>query len=958
MAFSAFSVLPIPMLELIRTYDITSSSMRPSTRANVLVSGVRSNNDFSISGLLKDPNLHDHRFMTWHTEKPATFDMTDRAVELTTSRFQLMRNVSDLYCHNVVVTQIDPLKLHADSQSLLIPWNNEVWTEFPSKWTLEQFSGGFGGWSFGLRYLESQIEACEAPHRILGIESNLPYATQYALSHGSCLIGNPHDMPTNFISQLDRNAVIVTRIQELCWQHQLQHMPTHLWTVSAPCVSWTTAASQEGFWSPDGLALAHAIAQLRIFKPQVATLEQVSGFEGHTQFGLATRMLTWAGYHMIHSGIFDLSNVTPCRRARWLGILVHVDQLPKLNMEQPTAFRWPSVHSTARSFDAIRPMSAEEALEFEPSVPVASMYFDPNFLPGRHTVWTKKQILDYRIPSIDGKIPTFMSRYGQQHTFRPYQLTTKGLFGHFLRSGMTFRFWSPAEIALLHAQAFPMIILKPKTLGWETLGKCISTPHAIFALAHALNARDNLHINPTQMVQNFIHNRFKISNSAIQQDQFAWYLGPPNQVTILKQRLQFFTTQLEWTEDAQNTWPAGTFFSPVDGLLPLDWQKEDHANIPETISESSQPASDDPIEDVASQPDQDLLVMPKLIPGEYGTIKVSPCVKARTLLTVWEQPLSPTDQDIQHIDQPINQAGLHPRTVLRPLKDQPQDHSLRAALDTAPKDTVIPILHRSDVDLSLYEVVDGSTWRQIRTWHPQLSTAKHDIFGDLHDACVFHGRVEVSDRPYEPIRPVLSESQIFALERAEFTTLVPKNTDILILHCTGDGEARQAFLRCWMSEQQMTWYHQIGRQCNFQLIDDYSWRLIFRPHHDNPTMPVPFFKEALTWRIWKQCLASLQTNSGYDTIIKRLSKVIIRCNFAASTPIAAFLVLFKHVYQIYGEGQPSMIASGKRCTEPATVRDLFDRLPKSGPIIIHISPPMSGGGEQNATQLPSKMQFE
>ena len=138
------------MLELIRTYDITSSSMRPSTRANVLVSGVRSNNDFSISGLLKDPNLHDHRFMTWHTGKPATFDMTDRAVELTTSRFQLMRNVSDLYCHNVVVTQIDPLKLHADSQSLLIPWNNEVWTEFPSKWTLEQFSGGFGGWSFGL----------------------------------------------------------------------------------------------------------------------------------------------------------------------------------------------------------------------------------------------------------------------------------------------------------------------------------------------------------------------------------------------------------------------------------------------------------------------------------------------------------------------------------------------------------------------------------------------------------------------------------------------------------------------------------------------------------------------------------------------------------------------------------------------------------------------------------------
>ena len=125
----------------------------------------------------------------------------------------------------------------------------------------------------------------------------------------------------------------------------------------------------------------------------------------------------------------------------------------------------PTMYSTVRSYHAIRTMSASESFEYEPSVPVAAMYFDPNFLPGQHRVWTKKQILDFRIPGIDGKLPTFMSRYGQQHMLRPYQLTTKGLSGHFLRSGTSFGFWSPCEIALLHAQVAPLALLKPAALG-------------------------------------------------------------------------------------------------------------------------------------------------------------------------------------------------------------------------------------------------------------------------------------------------------------------------------------------------------------------------------------------------------------------------------------------------------------------------------------------------------------
>eukprot|EP00435_Cladocopium_sp_Y103_P054554 s48_g17.t1 len=959
----AFAVLPIPLIEVIKSYDITTSPYQVNTRANVLLTGVQVDaiESTKFTGQISAPRLYDHRFMTWHTEVLPKSHSTNLQVEVSSDHdLPDLCNFSEVFCHNLLVKQTDPPQFTADRSSLLIPWDSSRWTSTTDRWTLEQFSGGYGGWSFGMKYIDSCEIAGHVSHKILSIESHLPYATQHALTHGSCLIGNPMGMPDNFMHQLNRSAVIVTTIQDICWQRQLQYLPVHVWSISAPCVSWSTAASQDGFWSPDGLSLAHAIGQTRIFKPPVVALEQVAGFEGHEHHNIALRMLAWAGYHMIHSGVFDLSTVTPCRRNRWLGILSHVDRLPSFNMNQLLAFRWPSVHSTVRTFDAIRPMPASEALEFEPSVPEASVYFDPNFMPGRHKVWTKRQILEFRIPSLDGKLPTFMSKYGQQHTLRPHLLSSRGLFGHFLRSGVSFRYWSPGEIALLHGQAAPLTILKPKFLGWETIGNCIATPHAIFALAHALNILDNLAINPTTLVEQFIGDRFKTSNSAIQQDQFAWYLGKPQQIDLLKRRLHFFLSQMEWNADTPNQWPANTFFSPVDGILGFDWQRSEAPDIPETIQESPfsphddciEPCSPSPSQTDASQDAEDFAIIPKLIPGEYGVMYVSPQVKVKTLMKLWNQPLSPDEQwQVHSLDTPISNTNMPHRAILSPMQTTSQTQSLLDQMHNQTPDAAVPLLHRTSTDLTLYEIAEGTTWRQIKEWQPKLSAARQDIFGDLQDHSVFHGPNEISDEAYEPVQPCISEPQLMSLTRAKFTVSVPHNTDILVLHCTGDGEARHSFLRFWMSDSQMKWYHQVGRQCNYQLLDDYTWRLLFRPHIDTTSMPVSLFVEALTWRLWKQGFSSMQTTTGFDTIIKRASKVIVRCNFAGSTPVEVFLILLRHVYQLFGEGQPSMISSTKRCTEPATIRDLFDRLPKSGPIQIHVAPPMTGGGaiERNPT---------
>lgn len=234
-----------------------------------------------------------------------------------------------------------------------------------------------------------------------------------------------------------------------------------------------------------------------------------------------------------------------------------------------------------------------------------------------------------------------MARYGQQHRLRPYQLTNRGLFGHFVRSGTSFRFWSPSEIALLHVQTEPLLLLKPKQIGWEALGNSITTPHAIFCLARAMNALHDANLNPTHLVEQSIRERYRTTNSAIQQDTFAWYVGKPCQINQLKQRLSFFLDQLEWTSDATaNHWPKQSFFHPVDGILPFNYfVSEDQVKT--TLPDET---AHDPIEDPDTQPmQQNFEVAPALVPGEYGVLQVHPQVTVQTLLEIWNQPLSPKE---------------------------------------------------------------------------------------------------------------------------------------------------------------------------------------------------------------------------------------------------------------------------------------------------------------------------
>jgi hypothetical protein len=366
-------------------------------------------------------------------------------------------------------------------------------------------------------------------------------------------------MPEAFLRTLNENVCIHGNIQDLNWQKQLQSLYAEIWCISAPCKSWSWAGNQDGFANDDGLLLAKSIAQTRIHKPILVAIEQVAGFEAHCHFPTAMRMMHWAGYRPIHQGTFELADVTPCRRARWLGLFMHAES----SCDSTEFFPWPKIPSTVRSFDMISMLSNQECHEFEPSVEHAAMYFDQTYMPGTLRVWSYKDILKYRIPSLDGKLPTFLHLYGQQHTLRPYRLTNMGLLGHFLRQGIAFRFFAPHEILLGHVHAFPMTLLKPRQIGWETIGNAIAMPHAVFLLFHALKILEP-HVQTSegsQIMQRLLKERIRASEIQLMQDSFAWYIGSRSQAEASQQALHFFLKELQWGPDpTKNRWPKQTFF--------------------------------------------------------------------------------------------------------------------------------------------------------------------------------------------------------------------------------------------------------------------------------------------------------------------------------------------------------------------------------------------------------------
>ena len=731
----AFYPAPIPLIDLIRRYDHLATDNLKMGFTNLLVEQISYVDDQQSNLLQAVTSLekwYDSTYVSMYAEKkPSPLPQVEVQISATFEEVNRLFSAQKAYLHHVEVVATDPLKVCITGNSLITVLNDDFRTTLhPQTWYIEQFSGAFGGWSFAKQFLLHHGIANVHGMRTIAVERDLPSAVQFALNHQHSILGDCKHLPTNFIFEHPQDYVCVCGVEEFEWRNQIEWLPIDLWSISAPCQPWSKASHQQGMYTQNGMALAESICHIRVHRPKAVMIENVAGIREHPQFTLIQRLLTWAGYAELGSNVIELADITPVKRSRFLALYIRQDLFDVFEFKDSKMqlMGWPSPNqSMPKSFDAIFPLTVAENSKFALCSNDLQRYFEKDLMPGRLRVWNHREVLDYRIPSLDQKLQTFMCAYGEQHLLPPYSLQTSGLFGQFQRQGAIVRFWTPIEIAMLHVQPQSIILLKPAKLSWQALGNSIAPLHAVFLFVQALQILQYIdpEISVTEVIQTMLDHRLRVGSTAMKQDQFAWYRGTPNDNDSKQQMVHRLVASMSWTDDATRTWPNYGYYDFLKGFVTFPRNECDPAT-----------------ERIPISPTQcfHLLFQMQLVlvPGEYGIYQVSGNTTWRSLLSLWDFRMKPDiatwDQNL--LDHQIKNTLIAERFQLIPIDESIPDEAI---VSKASKPTPsIPMIFQESTDLTIYEIEHATTWQDVKNTIPLPEGQIMDSFGVLSQKRVFH----------------------------------------------------------------------------------------------------------------------------------------------------------------------------------------------------------------------------
>lgn len=309
-------------------------------------------------------------------------------------------------------------------------------------------------------------------------------------------------------------------------------------------------------------SLPKAFAAARFHQPPMLLFENVKGFRQHPQYPIFGQLLSWAGYQIFHEGVFELAEICPIRRPRYLAILVRRD----LTWENlPSWQPWKDfTFSTPLNFDCWSPTQPNEVEDYFPSEATKNFYMSAELCPtrGDRPVSTHR-VFQTRVPGLTVKQPVLMAKYGEQHLLDINLLLEKGLHGFFCPDQMTYRWWKPIELALMHLQPHDLILFRPREHAWHSLGNMIATPHAALLLLNAWNLqadaddRINVHFAISKMLQE----RRTLSTSRTAFLEHAWILTSQSETSNLEVALRKAVEDLAPNSCADFRWPDDVYWS-------------------------------------------------------------------------------------------------------------------------------------------------------------------------------------------------------------------------------------------------------------------------------------------------------------------------------------------------------------------------------------------------------------
>ena len=121
--------------------------------------------------------------------------------------------------------------------------------------------------------------------------------------------------------------------------------------LSPPCPPWSFAANEKGINSPEGQTFLESLTAVKLIRPRIVIIEQVSGFYQHQHKPLIMQQMRWAGYSFTWGKLVDMEQICPTHRVRWLGMFTRITDV--CIIKSPFQMWLPIGTHTPVSFDAV-----------------------------------------------------------------------------------------------------------------------------------------------------------------------------------------------------------------------------------------------------------------------------------------------------------------------------------------------------------------------------------------------------------------------------------------------------------------------------------------------------------------------------------------------------------------------------------------------------------------------------
>ena len=822
------------------------------------------------------------------------------------------------------------LHLRPTQGSFLIPWGKPQ-TDIP--WMVDLFAGGYGGWSFSLRFLTEDLglfstTSAFSQHRVIAVEQDTPAAASHAHNHGMHLLPN-EVLPSDWFQKFPQSAVINAPIQSAGWKQSVASLTTDLWTISHPCQCWTNAAHSKGFDDQNGLVFATALGLIRIYRPKFVALENVKNFRDHCQYPLVQALIKWAGYNVLHQGIYDAGQQLPAKRPRYLAVLQRVEES---NLE----FQWHSWQTisniTPNVWDAWTPTTSNEFQQFTLAPEAKCMYLDPKLLPIQASQYTQ-DMMKFRIPPSNQKLPVFMAAYGSHHHLPFSLLKEKGMHGFFTREQGTYRWFKPEEILMLHSHPYTCTLLKPAELSWKFLGNSIVMHHGIMVLANILGHQygvktsDEFH----NIFQTLDSRRLRANTSMITSDEYAWYIGQREQVTCMQSKIRFLAHELQWLGSPEPTWPDGVFFHHEHGLqrIQTDTIMIPIEATPITVADTT---DNETSQTVGGDKHCDVTIAAS--PGTYGILHFDDLWDWNDIQNLWDDRFIPYSVD----GSPLESHAIPAKAILMPT---PDDHTV---LQESQK---CCILWDEEFATHCHIVASGTKWKDIQTDFPHFADYSHDDYGRIPPEMTIRSSLKVSVDPLL-IQPFPDLNEIVAsFEAVNTIALTPSNTDILVVVFIGPEEDLIKVLTFWQYALNTSWTEHHARQMCFQVETSTKARLIFRPAGNKFATPVSLLKKSIQAQLLKTVFASFHDRRNSSIVkVQFENRYIHEVSLPLEQTFSDFYQLCQHVTLFSNNGlTPALLVGLKRVGDEVTIGKLVDHYGQSFRCIVGQT--LFGGGSKN-----------